>query len=117
MPSATSPDKTVILTSTSRRINGGRVLALLLAWVSELDHLVIRQAPEPTIAKAIAAFLPPGGSSLLTQMHNTQPEGEVTQHVKVSFPIRPYPALHWVLALMGNQPNKLTSPLATLAPC
>lgn len=117
MPSAGSPDKTMMLTSTSRRINGGRVRALLLAWVSELDPLVIRQAPEPTTAKEIAAFLPPGGSSLLTQLlHNTQPEGEVTQ-VKVSFPIRPYPALHWVLALMGNQPDKLFSHLATLAPC
>lgn len=118
MLSASSPDKTVMLTSTSRRINGGRVRALLLAWVSELDHLVIRQAPEPKTVKEIAAFLPPGGSSLLTQLHNnTQPEGEVTQQVKVSFPIRPYPPLHWVLALMGNQPDKLFSHLATLAPC
>lgn len=79
--------------------------------------LVVRQAPEPITAKEIAAFLPPGGSSLLTQLQNkTQPEGEITQQVKVSFPIRALPSTTVGLALMGNQPEKLTSNLTTLAP-
>lgn len=53
----------------------------------------MRQALEPTTVKEIAAFLPPGGSSLLTQLQNkTQPEGEVAQQMKVSFPIRALPS-------------------------
>lgn len=53
----------------------------------------MRQALEPTTVKEISSFLPPGGSSLPTQLqNNTQPEGEVTQQVKVSFPIWALPS-------------------------
>lgn len=48
---------------------------------------------ESTTVKEIAALFPPGGSSLLTQLkNNTQPEGEVTQEVKLSFPIWALPS-------------------------
>lgn len=57
----------MVLTSTSRKINGLKELqtCCLFAWVSELAQLVMRGEPEPTAVKGTAALLSPGASSAL----------------------------------------------------